>query len=101
MTYFDKLVSGVGVGVSADERGGEVGAAAVVSAAVGIEAFESEILLGPRGVLESVWLQKGDNVVFDRDVLAAADRQMLEGVDARAKDAPDEGYSCDCCIAEV
>lgn len=89
MAYLDKLVSGVGVGVSSDERGGKVRASTVVSAAVGVEAFEGEVLLDPRGILEGVGFQEWDNVVFDGDVLAAADRQVLERVNARAEDAPD------------
>lgn len=101
MAYLDKLVSGVGVGVSSDERGGKIRASTVVSAAVGVKAFEGEVLLDPWGVLEGVGFQEWDNVVFDGDVLAAADRQVLERVHARAEDAPDQGYACDCCVAEV
>jgi hypothetical protein len=46
----DELVGGVGVGVSSDERGGEVRAATVVATAVGVEALEGEIFLHPWGV---------------------------------------------------
>lgn len=101
MADVDKLVSWVGVGVAADERGGEVGSAAVVAAAVGVEALQGELVAHPGGIFQGVGLQKGHNVVLDGDVLAAADRQVLEGVDARGKHAPDEGDAGDGGVAEV
>jgi len=101
VAYLDELVRRVGVGVSPDERGGQVRSSAVVAAAVGVEALEREVLLYPGGILEGVGLEKGHNVVLDGDVLAAAYGQMLEGVYARRKHAPDQGDARDGRVAEV
>lgn len=97
----NELVCGVRVGVAANERGGEVGASAVVATAVGVEALEGELRAQPGGVLQRVWLEKGHNVVLDGDVLAAADGQVLQGVDVRGQDAADEGDAADGRVAEV
>ena len=101
VAYLDELVGGIGVGVAADERRGEVRPAAVVAAAVRVEAFEGEVVLDPGGVLEGVGLEEGDNVVLDGDVLAAAYRQMAERVDSRAQDAADQGDARDGRVAQV
>jgi hypothetical protein len=101
VAYLDKLVGGVGIGISPDERGGEIGPSAVVSAAVGIQALQSKVLLHPRCVLEGVGFQEWHDVVLDGDVLAASHRQMLEGIDARGQDAPNQRNSSHGRVTEV
>lgn len=101
MAYLDKLVGGVGIGVSPNEGGREVGPPAVVSTAVGVEALESEVLLYPRCVLQCVGFEEGHDVVLDGDVLAAAYRQMLEGVLARANYVADKRDASHGRVAEV
>jgi hypothetical protein len=101
VTYLDELVRRVRVGVSPDERRGEVRASAVVAAAVRVEAPEGQVLLYPRRVGECVGLEERDHVVFDRDVLAAAHRQVLECVDLRRKHVPDQRDARDGRVAEV
>lgn len=50
VAYLDELMCGVRVRVAADERGGEIGSTAVVTAAVGVEALQSKLAAHPRGV---------------------------------------------------
>jgi hypothetical protein len=44
MTNLDELVGRIGIGVSAAERGGEVGSSTVMATAVNVEALEREVL---------------------------------------------------------
>jgi hypothetical protein len=101
VAYLDELVGGVGIRVSANEGRGEVGSPAVVSTAVRVEALESKVFLHPGCILERVWLQKGDNVVLDRDVLAASHGQMLESVDPWCQHTSDQRDARHSGIAEV
>lgn len=101
MADLDELVGGVGVGVSSYEGGGEVGPSSVVSAAVGVEALEGQVLLHPWRVFECVGLEERDDVVLNRHVLAAPYRQMLQRVDARAKHAAHERDARHGGVAEV
>lgn len=101
MTYLDELVGWVGVGVAADEGGGKIGSAAVVTAAVGVKALQGELVAHPGRIFQGIWLEKWDDVVFYRDVLAAADREVAQSVDVRGEHAPDEGNAVDGGVAEV
>jgi hypothetical protein len=97
----DELVGRVRVGVSADERGGEVGAAAVVAAAVRVEAAQGEVLLDPGRVGEGVGLEEGHHVVLDGHILAAAHAEVLQRVDLRRQHAADERDARDGRVAQV
>jgi hypothetical protein len=72
-----------------------------MAAAVCVQALERKILLHPWRVFERVGLQKGHNVVFDRNVLAATDGQVLERVYTRRKHASDQRDARDSRVAEV
>jgi hypothetical protein len=97
----DELVGRVRVGVSADERRGEVGAAAVVAAAVRVEAAQGEVLLDPGRVGEGVGLEEGHHVVLDGHILAAAHAEVLQRVDLRRQHAADERDARDGRVAQV
>jgi hypothetical protein len=51
--------------------------------------------------VRTVQLQEGDDVVFDGDVLAASDREMLQSVDSRLDNICHEGHAIDSCIIEI
>lgn len=91
----------VRVGVSPNERRGEIRSSAVVSTAVGVEALEGEIFLHPGRIFQCVWFQEGHNVILDRDVLAASYGQVLESIDPWRKHAANKGYAGDGGVAEI
>ena len=72
-----------------------------MAAAVGVEALQGKLAAHPRGVFQCVGLQEGHDVVLDRDILAAADGQVLQGVHVRGQHAPHEGYAADGGVAQV
>jgi hypothetical protein len=101
VAYLDELVRRIRVGVPPDKGRGEIWPSAVVAAAIRVQAAESEVLFYPRRVGECVGLEERDHVVLDRDILAAADRQVLQRVDLRRKHTANQCDACDGRVAEV
>jgi hypothetical protein len=74
VTYLDELMSRIGIGISPDEGGGEIRASAMVTAPVGVETLERQVLRAPWRLLDGVWLKEWNDMIFDRDILTAPDR---------------------------